>query len=242
MGKEKRIIKVGDQDLDLNHPRTKHITKEALLLALSRSNSIRGAARYLHVSYPHVKKYAKIYTDPDTGVPLMDLWKNQSGKGIAKYLINRPDPLDRIPLQDIIEGRGPVWNYTPQKIKNRLIKERLIQEKCCRCGFSERRITDNKIPLILYHKNGNKEDFHLENLAFYCYNCSFLYADSPLSEKQALAQEEYVAITEGAFDWELSEEQKEALQELGLWEMGEKEDTDYVSKEYRQRSEKESIV
>lgn len=65
----------------------KILTKEQILAAMARTKSNKAAARYLHVSYPHYKKYAKTFTDSETGKSLFDLHLNQAGKGILKYSI-----------------------------------------------------------------------------------------------------------------------------------------------------------
>ena len=44
---------------------SKILTKEDLLRAMSQTRSNRAAARYLHVSYNHYKKYAKMYKNDD---------------------------------------------------------------------------------------------------------------------------------------------------------------------------------
>ncbi len=58
---------------------------------------------------------------------------------------------------DLIEGRVPVEHFDPKKIKQRIVFEALIEEKCSHCGFSERRVIDTKVPLMLHHKDGNKK-------------------------------------------------------------------------------------
>jgi len=193
---------------------SKILTKEDLLRAMSQTRSNRAAARYLHVSYNHYKKYAKMYKN-DEGVTLLEAHKNQAGKGIPKFLTGKGK---QPPIIDLIEGRVPATHFDPQKIKERLIFEALVEEVCERCGFNERRVVDNRVPLILHHKNKNKKDFTLDNLEMLCYNCSFLYATSPISDKQVIKMEDYVEKHGEEFDWELDEHHKEHLKELGLYE------------------------
>ena len=193
---------------------SKILTKEDLLRAMSQTRSNRAAARYLHVSYNHYKKYAKMYKNND-GVTLLEAHKNQAGKGIPKFLTGKGK---QPPIIDLIEGRVPATHFDPQKIKERLIFEALVEEVCERCGFNERRVVDNRVPLILHHKNKNKKDFTLDNLEMLCYNCSFLYATSPISDKQVIKMEDYVEKHGEEFDWELDEHHKEHLKELGLYE------------------------
>jgi hypothetical protein len=59
-------------------PKPKPLSKEQIVAAQGKTKSNMGAARYLHVSYTHYKKYAKMYK-------LFESHKNQSGKGIPKF-------------------------------------------------------------------------------------------------------------------------------------------------------------
>lgn len=204
---------------------SKILSKEDILRAQKMTRSNMAAARYLHVSYDHYKKYAKMYKD-ENGVTLLEVHKNQEGKGIPKFLTNGgKEP----PLIDLIEGRVPVEHFDAKKIKQRLIFEGLIEEKCSHCGFSERRVTDTKVPVILNFKDGNRKNYHLDNLEFLCYNCSFLYAVSPIEEKQAEKMEDYVKRDDQEYDWELDEHHIEHLKELGLYD-DDKPGEEYISR------------
>ena len=193
---------------------SKILTKEDILRAQKMTRSNMAAARYLHVSYNHYKKYAKMFKN-DEGVNLLEVHKNQEGKGIPKFALKGRD---RIPLMDLLEGRVPIEHFDAKDIKVRIILEGLIEEKCSKCGFSERRIKDTKVPVILNFKDGDKKNWHLDNLEFLCYNCSFLYAASPIEEKQAEAMEDYVKTRNDEPDWELDEAHIEHLKSLGLYD------------------------
>ena len=139
---------------------SKILNKEDILRAQKMTRSNMAAARYLHVSYNHYKKYAKMYKNED-GATLLDSHMNQEGKGIPKFLTNGgKEP----PLIDLIEGRIPVEHFDASKIKQRLIFEGMIEEKCTKCGFTERRVTDTKVPVILNFKDGNRKNYHLDNI------------------------------------------------------------------------------
>jgi hypothetical protein len=206
----------------------KIITKEDILRAQKVTRSNMAAARYLHVSYNHYKKYAKMYKD-ENGVALLDVHMNQAGEGIPKFAISG---IDNIPLLDVLEGRVPIEHFDPRKIKARLLSEGMLVEVCSRCNFAERRVTDQKIPVILNFKDGNKKNWHLDNLEFLCYNCSFLYAASPIEEKQAEAMEDYVRTKADEPDWELDEHHIEHLKELGLYDEEEDKNdgSEYISR------------
>ena len=108
---------------------------------MDKTKSVRAAARYLNCSYQHIKKWMKLYVD-ENGVSLFDAHKNQSGKGIPKFLststINKKEPA----ILDIVEGRIDPSHFNPQKIKYRLITEVYLKDECGNCGFHERRVSD----------------------------------------------------------------------------------------------------
>jgi len=187
-----------------------------------------AAARYLHVSYNHYKKYARMYKDDQSGLPLLEVHKNQAGKGIPKYLTSKgKEP----PIIDLIEGRVPAEHFNPKKIKQRLVFEALIEERCAHCGFAERRVHDTKVPLILHHKDGNNSNWHLDNLEFLCYNCSFLYATSPITDQQVEAAEDFVEKNVEDIDWELDDHMKQHLKELNLYNEQQQPGEQYISKQ-----------
>lgn len=203
-------------------PLPKILSKEDILLAQSRTKSNRGAARFLHVSYPHYKRYAKLYKDEETGMSLFEKHLNPSGKGIPKFLnVDGKEPA----LWDILEGRIPVEHYTPEKIKQRIITEGLLEEFCTVCGFNERRTLDLKVPLILRFKNGDKKDYSLKNIELLCYNCYFLYVDNIFSNKQIESMEDFhTGKVVQEVSWELEDYQIEHLKELGLMQ-----ETSYIT-------------
>ena len=205
---------------------SKILTKEDILRAQKMTRSNMAAARYLHVSYNHYKKYAKMYKNDD-GATLLSSHMNQSGEGIPKFALAGGK---EIPLLDLLEGRVPIEHFDPRKIKARLLSEAKLVEVCDRCGFAERRVTDQKIPVILNFKDGNKKNWRLTNLEFLCYNCSFLYAASPIDEKQAEAMEDYVRTIKDEPDWELDEHHIEHLKELGLYKEDKEDGSEFISR------------
>lgn len=199
-------------------PAPKPLSKEDILRAMRFTKSNRAAARYLSVSYQHYKPWAKQYkiNDGDIDTPtLFDIHKNQSGKGIPKFLPNkRKDPN----VKGIIET-GTGWeSFTPEKIKSRLIAEAYLKDECYQCGFNERRVTDYKTPLLLHFKDGNKCNYLLENLDLQCYNCYFLYIADPLTPDQVRHIEDNTEVKAIAHEWDLTPEQIAAIKESGLWD------------------------
>jgi len=102
-----------------------------------KARSAAEAAKLLGVSYNTYKKYAKHYG-------LFEKLKNPFGLGIRKGINNTSGfhPLDKI-----LDGQYP--NYPVWKLKKRLLLSGYIEEKCCNCGFEERRVTDHRVPLVL---------------------------------------------------------------------------------------------
>ena len=191
---------------------SKILTKEDIIRSQKVTRSNMSAARYLHVSYNHYKKYAKMYKNED-GVNLLEAHMNQSGEGIPKYTSSNEKD---IPLDELLTGKVPIEHFDPRKVKARLLSEAKLVEVCNKCNFSEKRVTDLKVPVLLSFKDGNKKNWNLSNLEFLCYNCSFLYAVSPITDNEAEAMESYVKSKDQEPDWELEEWQLEHLKDLGL--------------------------
>jgi len=202
----------------------KILTKEDILRAMKHTKSNRAGARYLGCSYQHFKKYAKLYKDNETGKTLFDTHLNQAGKGIRKHLYGGRNVKDLAPLLDILEGRIDVANYTPDILKARLIEEGFLKEECNCCGFSERRVVDYRVPLILNFKDRNNRNWLKENLEFLCYNCYFLNVGNVWSDNQLAQLEEYTKKDTYKNDekpeFELDENHIAHLKELGLWDEG----------------------
>ena len=202
-------------------PKPKPLSKEMIVAAQAKTKSNMAAARYLHVSYQHYKRYAKMYK-------VFEDHKNQSGKGIPKFLKGTgKEPA----LLDIIEGRVSAAHFSPAKIKYRLIEEGYLLEQCSMCGFKERRVLDYKMPLLLHFKDGNKSNYLLDNIELLCYNHYFLTVGDIFNDKdvkQIESTREHFGTSE-KIDWEVDEYHLERLKELGL---GDDEDSpnQYISR------------
>jgi transposase len=193
-------------------PKAKPLSVEQIRAAMAKTKSNRAAARYLNVSYQHYKKWAKLY-ESKTHDSLFEQHKNQSGKGIPKFLSNSgKEPA----LLDIIEGRVDISSFNPEKIKYRLVTEGYLLEECNQCGFHERRVLDYKMPLLLNFKDGNKKNYRKENIEFLCYNHYFLTVGDIFSDKQVQGIEDHKPVNQGEVDWELDDYHLQRLKELGL--------------------------
>lgn len=192
-------------------PKAKFLTRQMILDAQSRTSSNNQAARFLKVSNKHYKKYAKLYKSPDKTTDLYEYHKNESGKGVSKGA----GGFNKKTIDNILSGESPAYIYTPKTIKKLIVKFNILPKKCARCGFQEKRFTDYKSPLILNHKDGDKSNFLKENLEFFCYNCSFLYAKSPITDKQVELEEGFTPDDHrGKYDWEIDEDSIEDMEKL----------------------------
>lgn len=188
-----------------------------------------AAARYLHVSYQHYKKWAKNYDSDVPGKTLFDVHKNQQGKGIPKFLkLTSNEPA----LIDIIEGRVSSAHFTPEKLKSRLLTEGFLEEKCKRCEFDERRVMDYKVPLLMHFKDGNKRNYFKDNIEMLCYNCYFLTVGDVFTDKDVehIESSKPISSTTDAVDFEIDDYHKKRLQELGLMDEDDDSPDKYISR------------
>jgi len=208
-------------------PSAKPLSKEVIVNAMDKTKSVRGAARYLNCSYQHLKKWMKLYKDEASGKTLFELHKNQSGKGVPKFLSHAPFGRKEPAILDIINGVLDPSNFNPEKIKYRMIEGGYLREECYKCGFNERRVLDYKIPLLMHFKNGNKQNYTLENVEMLCYNCYYLSVGDLYTGKQIEAIEDHKPISKGQVDWEVDEYTLERFKELGLYDSKPKDDDPY---------------
>jgi hypothetical protein len=195
-------------------PLAKPLNKEMILAAMGKTKSNRAAARYINVSYVHYKRWAKLY-ESKTHDNLFEEHKNQSGKGIPKFLKSKgKEPA----LIDIIEGRIDASSFSPEKLKYRLITEGYLLEECGSCGFHERRVLDYKMPLLLHFKDNNKKNYRKENIELLCYNHYFLTVGDIFTGKQIQGIEDHKPVNQGSVEWEMDDYQRQRLIELGVEE------------------------
>tara|TARA_R110000803_G_scaffold42850_5_gene91707 strand:+ start:49618 stop:50139 length:522 start_codon:yes stop_codon:yes gene_type:complete len=153
-----------------------NISESEIRYAMSNTQSCMAAARFLNVSYDSFRKYSGLYKDKETGKTLFELHKNRSGKGMKKSV--KPKMHGHYGLMDILEGKYPT--YKPNKLKPRLLRSGLVEEKCELCGFDERRITDYTVPLILDYKDEDRTNHKRDNIQLLCHNCYYLTVGNPL--------------------------------------------------------------
>lgn len=150
-----------------------NLTEKEIRYAMSHTDSNKGAARFLGIDRLTYRKYAKMYTDSETGKTLWELHhgehKSRPRPGAGRFTSPKF-------FQEVLEGKHP--EYKGYGFKKRLIDLGLFAEECQQCGFHERRVDDLTVPLVLIWKDGNKRNHLKENLIFLCFNCYYLmYAD-----------------------------------------------------------------
>ena len=77
-------------------------------------------------------------------------------------------------------GKHP--NYPTWKLRNRLLALAILPEQCNSCGYAERRITDDTVPLLLDHIDGDDTNHCIENLQMLCMNCYYQQTGNPFNE------------------------------------------------------------
>ena len=203
-------------------PKAKPLSKEQIVAAQAKTKSNMAAARYLHVSYQHYKKWAKLYK-------LFDNHKNQSGKGIPKFLRG---PKKMPHMLEIIEGRIAASSFDPNKLKYALIEQGYLSEECAMCAFKERRVLDYKMPLLLHFQDGNSNNYSLDNVQLLCYNHYFLNVGDVFNDKdvkQIESKQEHFGTSEKV-EWEVDDYHLQRLKELGLDGEDNDDPNQYVSR------------
>lgn len=136
----------------------KHIDKEEFIKVCNESVSAASAARQLDLHFNTFKRYALLFGCYIT---------NQSHKGV----LTGPRK-NGIKTTDILAGLYP--DYQTYKLKRRLIREGYIEDRCQRCGWSEKVVGAEFTPCELHHKDGNSHNHNMDNLELICPNCHSL--------------------------------------------------------------------
>jgi hypothetical protein len=150
--------------------------------AMANTKSNAEAARFLKVSFTTYKKYAKMYVDRETERTLFDMHTNQAGVGISKEMPRAtagPYSIDKI-----LEGAHP--NYPTWKLRNRLLALGILKECCDSCGYEERRVTDDTVPLLLDHLDEDETNHRIENLQLLCLNCYYQQTGNPFNKEKEM--------------------------------------------------------
>ena len=154
------------------------IPESEIRYAMENTKSNAEAARFLKVSFTTYKKYARLYVDRDSGKTLYELHKNQFGVGIPKDVQKAAKGIYSI--TNILQGKHP--NYPTWKLRNRLLALAILPEQCNSCGYAERRVTDDTVPLLLDTIDGDETNHCIENLQMLCMNCYYQQTGNPFNE------------------------------------------------------------
>lgn len=126
--------------------------KETFINTCNESKSMAEACSKLKLHFNTFARYAKKFGCYKPNMP---------GKGLIK---NRPS---YIKTQDILNNKHQ--NFQTFKLKNRLIKEGLKENKCECCGIVS--WNNKSLNMQLDHIDGNRFNHRLENLKILCPNC-----------------------------------------------------------------------
>lgn len=136
------------------------IDKDKLQIIINESTSIAEVLRKLDkrpagANYNKLISYLKEHPDINT--------QTLVGRRIQRY--NKKG----VPLKNLSEVLIENSTGNSFKLKSRLFREGIKEQKCEYCGKSE--WMGETIPLDLHHINGNHFDNRLENLIILCPNC-----------------------------------------------------------------------
>lgn len=138
------------------------LTKDQLIDAISKSNTLTGVLRILNLSikcgYSKILKKKLEFEGIDYSHIKLGVGHNL-GKKIYKY---------RTPLEDMLTENS---NFSRCQLKKRLLAENIILNKCYICGIPPI-WNDKKLVMVLDHINGISNDNRLENLRMLCPNCN----------------------------------------------------------------------
>ena len=157
-----------------------NISETEIRYAMENTKSNAAAARFLKVSFTTYKKYARMYTDSESGKTLYELHKNQYGVGITKDVVKAAG--GRYSIENILSGKHPT--YPVWKLRNRILALGILPEKCSCCGYEERRVSDDTVPLLLDHIDGDTTNHKIENLRMLCLNCYYQQVGNPFNQNK----------------------------------------------------------
>ena len=139
--------------------------------AQDHCKTANGCSKYLNVGYNTYAKWAKKYGIFKTAFTKREggsVWDWEKGK---------------YKLSEILEGKFP--DFPVFRLKDLVIRSGIKMAKCEKCGRSDRREKDRKMPLLLNFIDGNNKNQKPENLIMLCYSCSFVEDNTYIKLKNA---------------------------------------------------------
>ena len=144
------------KEISMAHKRT----KEEFENAAKQASSIAAMCRILGIK-PSGGNYKLIHNAIAKYGISTGHFKGQGWNVNLKF-----KPFEAIPIEDVLVVDS---SYQSFKLKRRLLKEGIKENKCESCGLEE--WLGGPIPLELHHINGNNRDNRLQNLLLLCPNC-----------------------------------------------------------------------
>ena len=108
---------------------------------------------------PNLGKLSNFFKVPD-----VTIWRRAKKLGLEFKIGGSASKID---LMDILDGKHPT--YQTLKLKKRLLKEKILEDKCSSCGLTE--WLGNPLSLHLDHIDGNNHNHVKSNLRLLCPNC-----------------------------------------------------------------------
>ena len=152
--------------------------------------SNRDAAHYLNVSFRRWKKYSSLYIEKESVKSYFQLLLDRSNKAKGARLVilkklHRKKKWDEWYVKNIIQKLNnnelDVKVYTQKRLKEFLIANDILAERCACCGYSEKNMITGKAPLLLDHINCNYDEWNIENLQLLCFNCFSQLVGPPIN-------------------------------------------------------------
>lgn len=131
------------------------ISKQQIEEALVGSLSMAEAAAKMKIHFSTFKRYAQSF-----GLYVPNIGRKGSSKP-------KQDGAGKIALNEILEGKHP--SYQTYKLKKRLYKEGLKENKCEECGTDS--WNGQVLECELDHVDGDRTNHKLLNLKVLCPNC-----------------------------------------------------------------------
>lgn len=130
---------------------------------MKQNHKTKISDEQLKVAYRYTPHLGKL--SHEFGLPPITIWRRLNKLGLKCSSPKNENKI--IPLQEILDGKHP--QYQTFKLNKRLLKEKILENKCSVCQID----SWNNLPISLHldHINGESSDHRLENLRLLCPNC-----------------------------------------------------------------------
>ena len=153
------------------------LTEDEIREAMANSRNVAEACRYMGINHKTFKKYAEMYIDLETGKTLYETHKKYGNPNLVrprKFKENLPRKFQK-QIDKLLTYRKWTSPARVAILKKMLILHELHKEHCEHCGYKEKRVKDEKQPLLLHFVDGDRRNWQLENIRWLCYNCYFIH-------------------------------------------------------------------